>query len=200
MPIVGGLSYVEIRAGQRGNQPWKYRVVQRYHYRWVRTPILDRDWSGSSQLIVTTRSGALVAGLTIQPRASGDVHSVTLCSGYAWDGSSGPLVADTENCMRASALHDVWCQAMRRDGLYKNSFRNWCRGALEYRLVCIVDGMPRWRSSVRYAGLIAKGSIDAGVRIPKAASSGVAKASKTVGRVVTTAAKAVGGWFKRLFT
>ena len=191
MATVGGLSYEDIPAAERGNKPWKYRVVQPYHYRWLRTPILDSKWTGS-QLVATIGSGIPVAGLTIQPTDGRDEHSVTLLPGYAWDGSSGPGVADTKECMRASALHDVWCQAMRLDGMYKNSFPNWCRGALEYRSVCIEDGMLWSRASMRLTGLIAKGGVDAGVRGAKAVGTGVAKGAKAVGHRAASGAKAVG--------
>ena len=58
--------------------------------------------------------------------------------------------------MRASALHDLWCQAMR-ERIYANSYRNWLRGASEYRALCIADGMHAWRAWLRYSAVCGYG-------------------------------------------
>ena len=75
---------------------------------------------------------------------------MTLEVGYAWNGSD--FVTDTDECMRASALHDLWCQAMEED-IYKDNKKNWRRGAKEYRDNCIRDGMPKLEAWLRYAGI-----------------------------------------------
>ncbi len=68
--------------------------------------------------------------------------------GYSWDGNSGPA-ANTLFCLRASALHDAWCQAMDHR-YFERGFRNWRRGAIEYRKICRKDGMGRVRAWFRY--------------------------------------------------
>lgn len=196
MPNTGGLEWEPIPENERRGKKWKYRVVAPYHYRWNNHPILDGNWRGSSRLIAATQDGHVVAGLT---STLDDAHSVTLRRDYAWDGSSGPFVGDTPECMRASALHDVWCQAMRQDGMYEDGFRNWRRGAKEYRMVCTRDGMAPSRARLRYVGLMAKGSAEAGLKGATAVGKGVVKGGKATGQAVVKGVKAVGRFFGELF-
>ena len=180
MPNTGGLEWQPIPEDERRNAKWKYRVTKPYHYNWKTIPILSGSWDGSSRLIATTANGHVVAGVTSAP---GHEHSVTLRRNYAWDGSSGPFVADTPECMRASALHDVWCQAMRLDEMYENGFKNWRRGAREYRLVCIEDGMAPTRAYMRYLGLIGKGGVEVGIKVGKMFGKAAVKGVRAVGRI-----------------
>lgn len=80
--------------------------------------------------------------------------TLTLLRGYAWNGSN--VVADVNECMRASAIHDAHCQGME-EGIYVPSLRNWIEAAAEYRHNCIADGMPRWRAWARYTGVVVGG-------------------------------------------
>jgi len=83
-----------------------------------------------------------------------DKDCITLLVGYAWNGSTG--TPDTMTCMRASALHDAWCQAMRMP-VYGNGFRNWRRGAREYRSVYRADGRGRAKAWLRWLALLGCG-------------------------------------------
>ena len=120
-------------------------------------------------------------------------RSVTLHPGYAWDGSTG--AADTPECMRASALHDVWCQAMDDHHVYMNDFGNWCRAAVEYRKLCIEDGMSWPRAWARYSGLIAyagyKNGKDAVVSGAKKAWNVTTNVARKAGTAVANGAKKV---------
>ena len=127
---VGGLRF------EKTEQPkWPYRLLGKHSHSWRRRP---RKWSGETTAIPAT-GGAKVARL--------DEDGVTLLVGYSWNGSTG--APDTMACMRASALHDAWCQAMRTR-VYGNGYRNWLRGAREYRSICREDGMGRVKARVRW--------------------------------------------------
>ena len=126
---------------------WPYRVLREHDHRWGKAPALGGKWNDSAPNTILTDGGLPVADLATK--------TAILLVGYAWDGSSGPA-KDTWACMRASALHDLWCQAMRKN-IYKNSYLNWVRAASEYRRICRADGMPAWRASLRYAALCAYG-------------------------------------------
>ena len=124
--------------------PWPYKVQKNHTHDWMCQP---RAGSNPAR-VVQARDGCIV--VTFQA-----VRAVTLYAGYAWDGNSGPAV-NTLKCLRASALHDVWCQAMSAD-IFKNSFRNWAAGALEYQRICRKDGMGWPRATGRYLGILGCG-------------------------------------------
>lgn len=130
--VVGGLKF-ERRSGR-----WPYVVLKDHLHSWQKPP------KGGSQGKIESNNKALA---TVSP------GGVTLHRDYAWDGSSGPGVEDTLFCMRASALHDVWCQAMTK-GFYPNRLGNWRRGASMYRTICREDGMASWRAWGRYFGIL----------------------------------------------
>ena len=134
----GGLKF------RKNGGKWPYVVLEDYFYQWENNPI----GGDSKQTSISTSGGRVVADF-----AAG---AVTLKEGYAWDGNSGPAV-NTLKCLRASALHDVWCQAMQLE-IYERSFRNWRRGAKEYRTVCHRDGMGLIRRWFRYCALLTYGS------------------------------------------
>ena len=119
---------------------WKYEIRKQYTHIWGKRPKLGPGF----------QTGGTVLGPATVTR-----KGVTLGPGYAWDGSSGPA-KDTWSGMRASALHDVWCQAMARR-VYARGFHNWRLGAREYRKTCIVDHMPKWRAWLRYVFVHAYG-------------------------------------------
>ncbi len=61
--------------------------------------------------------------------------------GYCWDGASGAV--DTDNFMRASAIHDAGCQMTDNDLIpykYRILFDK------ELRVMCLEDGMTRPRA------------------------------------------------------
>ncbi len=67
---------------------------------------------------------------------------LTVRSGYAWDGASGPTF-DTRSSMRGSLVHDATYQLLRA-GLLPPSYR---KGAdLELYRICLEDGMWKWRA------------------------------------------------------
>ena len=133
---VGGLRFKKTECRE-----WPYRVLDEHRHRWARKP---RKCAGGTT--IRTARGVKVARL--------DECGVTLFEGYAWNGSTA--AKDTMACMRASALHDAWCQAMRKR-VYGNGYPNWRRGASEYRSLCREDGMGRFRARLRWLGLLVWG-------------------------------------------
>lgn len=122
---------------------WPFRVVSRYSYLWKRRPDVELGLPGNQpRVTIEAQNGRTVAEVT----GAGAV----LLPGFAWNGSTG--AKGTMFCTRASALHDVWCQAMRKR-LYRKSYRNWWRGASEYRRACIDDGMNKLVAWRRHLGL-----------------------------------------------
>jgi len=67
---------------------------------------------------------------------------LTIKSGYAWDGPSGPTF-DTKTFMRGSLVHDALYQLMRNGHLSAD-----CRLAADQELyrICREDGMNRFRA------------------------------------------------------
>jgi hypothetical protein len=63
---------------------------------------------------------------------------LTLKSGYAWDGPSGPTF-DTRNFMRGSLVHDALYQLMREEHLDREIYRKPADDLL--RMMCRQDGM-----------------------------------------------------------
>ena len=124
--------------------PWPYEVQEEHKHGWLHRP---KAGSNSAQAI-QDRKGRVVVTFH-------GVASVTLHAGYAWDGNSGPAV-NTLTCLRASALHDAWCQAMGAH-IFENNFRNWAAGASEYRRICVTDGMFRLRAGWRYLAVLGYG-------------------------------------------
>lgn len=62
--------------------------------------------------------------------------------GYAWDGASGPTF-DTKSSMRASLVHDFFCQVMR-DGRLPFTFQKAVNDL--FYAHCIEGGMWSWRA------------------------------------------------------
>ena len=75
---------------------------------------------------------------------------LTLKSGYAWDGPSGPTF-DTLNFMRGSLVHDALYQLMREDLLDSETYRNQSDRLLQAH--CREDGMSRMRAWMVYQGV-----------------------------------------------
>jgi len=67
---------------------------------------------------------------------------LTIRSGYAWDGPSGPTI-DTKNFMQGSLVHDALYQLMRMR-LLDSSWR--LRADQELVRICKEDGMSKLRS------------------------------------------------------
>ena len=129
---IRGLQFVKI-----SNKKWPYVVVKaNYPHTLQNNPILGPAWPANN-VLRAARTGVVVARITRT--------SITLYVNFAWDGNSGPA-RNTAKCLRASAIHDAWCQAMDA-GLYKENCRNWFRGTSEYYSIARADGMgiPRAR-------------------------------------------------------
>ena len=110
----------------------RYVMLKNYKHRWLRgeTPVLDKGVTPPHRWRnVTFKKNEMI-----------------LHKGYEWNGSN--IVNDTKECMRASAVHDAWAEAMRRR-IYRYSRKNWNRGAREYKAICIADGMRRSKASLR---------------------------------------------------
>ena len=78
---------------------------------------------------------------------SGMLH---VWKGYAWDGASGPTY-DSKSSMRASMVHDVFCQAMRDNRLDYTRWQNTINAF--FKAQCIEDGMWAWRAAVWHAAV-----------------------------------------------
>ena len=75
---------------------------------------------------------------------------LTVKSGYAWDGPSGPVIDTPEN-MRASLVHDALYQLMRNDKLKSRTHR---RTADElFRDICKSDGVSSRKANIWYKAL-----------------------------------------------
>ena len=71
-------------------------------------------------------------------------------NGYAWDGTSGPVVDTVEN-LRASVVHDALYQLMRNRLLSARVHR---KAADElFRDICKADGVSRIKANVYYKAL-----------------------------------------------
>ena len=132
--------FVEGRHYKLTEKESEYRMIQDYvHLEWLsrRPPIMDDDWAGDG-----------VDGVTFHKM--GDEGVLTLHTGYMWNGSR--VVRDNPECMRASAIHDAWCKAMN-SGQYRNVEENWDRGAHEYAVISVADGLEGWRTESRAAAI-----------------------------------------------
>ena len=76
--------------------------------------------------------------------------TITLRSGYAWDGPSGPSV-DTASFMRGSLIHDALYQLMRLGHLDPERWRD--PADRELRRMCREDRMPWIRAWWVYWGV-----------------------------------------------
>ena len=107
---------------------YKYQLVEQYK---VYTPIYP------TTLIALPLVQLNLAGL------------LTIQSGYAWDGPSGPTV-DTVTFMRGSLIHDALYQLMRHNLLDHTLYREPADRFLQE--CCRADGMSQLRSWWVYWG------------------------------------------------
>ncbi len=77
-------------------------------------------------------------------------ETLTITSGYAWDGPSGPTM-DTLNFMRGSLVHDALYQLMREGHLDSIKYREVADRLLQ--AMCKEDGMSRLRAWWVYQGV-----------------------------------------------
>jgi hypothetical protein len=108
---------------------YKYQTKQDYS---VKTPIKPES-DITEPFIMLNRAGKL-----------------TIKSGYAWDGPSGPTF-DTQNFMRGSLVHDALYQLMRGEFLDDKTYRKKADRLLQKH--CKEDGMSRVRAWGVYQGV-----------------------------------------------
>ncbi|GEA50681.1 hypothetical protein VIN01S_14850 [Vibrio inusitatus NBRC 102082] len=78
---------------------------------------------------------------------------LTVRSGYAWDGPSGPVV-DTSRNMRASLVHDALYQILRCQHLPANQKEV---ADKLFEKICIDDGVDEFTAHMYYLGLMLGG-------------------------------------------
>ena len=64
-------------------------------------------------------------------------------SGYAWDGASGPTF-DTKDSMRASLVHDCFCQMLRNKDLDYELYAPYVHAL--FKTILLADGMGSLRA------------------------------------------------------
>ncbi|KAA3618533.1 MAG: DUF1353 domain-containing protein [Calditrichaeota bacterium] len=119
--------HIEYRSG------YKYQLAKDYHIKTSIKPDKDVD----NQFISLDRQGNLVVK-----------------SGYAWDGTSGPVV-DTKYNLRASLVHDALYQLMRKRKLTAKKHKD--KADKLFRRICIKDGVLVPVAQVYYQALKALG-------------------------------------------
>ena len=76
-------------------------------------------------------------------------------SGYAWDGASGPSW-DTKNSMRASLVHDCFCQMLKNKDLDYETYAPYVHAL--FKTMLLADGMSSFRARYWHlAVVIARG-------------------------------------------
>ena len=116
---------------------YKYQLVETYTFK---IPIKPKEGvSSPSGFIALTANGLL-----------------TIKTGYAWDGPSGPAI-DTLNFMRGSLVHDALYQLMREKLLDQNTTRKPADQLLQK--MCKADGMSAIRAWWVYNILRIAGSL-----------------------------------------
>lgn len=92
---------------------------------------------------------------TLKPKAAVDNQFIaldkrgqlTVKSGYAWDGPSGPL-KDTEHNLRASLVHDAFYQLIRKKKLTITKDRD--KADKLFQKMCRQDGVPSLLARIYY--------------------------------------------------
>ena len=83
---------------------------------------------------------------------------LTIKTGYAWDGPSGPVAA-TPDLMRASLVHDALYQMMRLSLLPPSEWKDFADKLL--REICLQDGMVHFRAQYIYMAVQHFGDVTA---------------------------------------
>lgn len=76
--------------------------------------------------------------------------TLTVKKGYAWDGTSGPVL-DTDNNLRASLVHDAFYQLMRMRKIKSTEHKK--SADKLFRNMCKIDGVPSPVAQMYYFGL-----------------------------------------------
>lgn len=75
---------------------------------------------------------------------------LTVKSGYAWDGVSGPVI-DTDINLRASLVHDAFYQLMRKRRILAKDYRK--KADKLFKDMCKEDGVPSAVAKLYYQAL-----------------------------------------------
>lgn len=75
---------------------------------------------------------------------------LTVNSGYAWDGTSGPVI-DTENNLRASVVHDALYQLMRKKKISRKLYKD--KADKLFSKMCKEDGVLSGVANLYYLAL-----------------------------------------------
>jgi len=109
---------------------YKYQLAEDYHIATTIKPKADID----TQFLALTLDGQL-----------------TVKSGYAWDGTSGPVI-DTPQNLRASLVHDAFYQLMRERLLTpRKNYKD--KTDKLFKHLCKDDGVPSAVAQVYYEAL-----------------------------------------------
>jgi len=108
---------------------YKYQLAEDYK---IRTSIKPKA-AIDTQFIALSAAGAL-----------------TVKSGYAWDGTSGPVI-DTDHNLRASLVHDALYQLMRQKKLSRKQYKD--KADKLFKTLCKQDGVRAVRAHVYYLAL-----------------------------------------------
>ena len=104
------------------------------------------------QLDATVRVPTCMLGYDIHHQAWQGGYSLgrnglmKIWKGFVWDGPSGPTY-DSPDSMRASLVHDVFYDMIRKGHLPKGARK---LADQELRRIAIQDGMWRWRANLWY--------------------------------------------------
>lgn len=79
--------------------------------------------------------------------------------GFRWDGATGAL--DTPDIMKASCVHDWFCNAVD-NGVLSVEYRR--KGDDLFHRVCLEEGMPEFRAAYCHAAVVAWGQAKYHVR------------------------------------
>lgn len=119
--------FIEYRSG------YKYQLATDYSMRIAIKPAENID----TQFIALDKQGNL-----------------TVKSGYAWDGTSGPVI-DTDKNLRASLVHDALYQLMRKRKISSSEHKD--KADKLFKKICREDGVSSPVAQVYYKALKALG-------------------------------------------
>jgi len=123
-----------------------YDNLKDYKYRVIKTFTLDVGFTVDKPIKTHFSSIDEAGNLTIE-------------KGFCWDGASGGL--DTDNFMRASLIHDCFCNWMVQDLLPYNPY--WDKADALLRKIALEDGMSKFRANYIYAAIKYHGRLRYGV-------------------------------------
>lgn len=130
------IHYRKLTKAERGGKSYKYELTKAY---------IQRD-------IDLGYKNIFIGGYVYYSAVNKILY---IRKGYRWDGST--RVFDTEYCMRASLVHDVFYQLFR-EGKLGLKYRKFADKL--YRDMMIEDGAWKWWAGVRYTGLRTKAAWD----------------------------------------